>query len=198
MTKPRFNRILLTGAAGRLGTHLRRGLAPLCTHLRVADMAEIKGIQPNEEALQFDLADMEATLRATEGVDAIVHFGGVPLERSWDSILNGNIRGSYHIYEGARGSLRVGLMGDRLAGIAARNGWVGVVINGAIRDSAGIDSLDIGVKALGTTARRGAAPAQATRDEPVSFGAVTFSPDDWVYADRDCVIAAGIRLVEPR
>lgn len=102
MTKPRFNRILLTGAAGRLGTHLRRGLGPLCTHLRVADMAEIKDIQPNEEALQFDLADMEATIRATEGVDAIVHFGGVPLERSWDSILNGNIRGSYHIYEGAR------------------------------------------------------------------------------------------------
>lgn len=65
-------------------------------------MAEIRDIQPNEEALQFDLADMEATIRATEGVDAIVHFGGVPLERSWDSILNGNIRGSYHIYEGAR------------------------------------------------------------------------------------------------
>src|SRR5690606_7472341 len=102
MTKPRFNRILLTGAAGRLGTHLRRGLAPLCTHLRLADMADIKDLQPNEEALQFDLADMEATIRATEGVDAIVHFGGVPLERSWDSILNGNIRGSYHIYEGAR------------------------------------------------------------------------------------------------
>ena len=97
-----------------------------------------------------------------------------------------------------RGSLRVGLMGDRLAGIAARNGWVGVVINGAIRDSAGIDSLDIGVKALGTTARRGAVPARATRDEPVSFGAVTFSPGDWVYADRDCVIATGVRLAEDK
>lgn len=102
MTKPRFDRIPLTGAAGRLGTHLRRGLAPLCTHLRVADMAEIRDLRPNEEARQFDLADMQATIRATEGVDAIVHFGGVPLERSWDSILNGNIRGSYHIYEGAR------------------------------------------------------------------------------------------------
>ncbi|MCB2126720.1 MAG: ribonuclease E activity regulator RraA [Rhodobacteraceae bacterium] len=92
------------------------------------------------------------------------------------------------------GSLRVGLMGDRLAGIAARNGWRGVVIYGAIRDSAGIDQLDIGVKALGTTARRSTAPAQATRDEPVSFGSATFSPGDWVYADRDCVIVAGVRL----
>ncbi len=97
-----------------------------------------------------------------------------------------------------RGSLRVGLMGDRLAGIAASNGWIGVVINGVIRDSVGIDGLDIGVKALGTTARRSDAPTQAARDEPVSFGAVTFSPGDWVYADRDCVIVAGVRLAEVR
>lgn len=97
-----------------------------------------------------------------------------------------------------QGSLRVGLMGDRLAGIAARNGWRGVVIYGAIRDSAGIDALDIGVKALGTTARRSAAPAQATRDAPVRFGAVTFSPGDWVYADRDCVIVSGVPLAPVR
>lgn len=102
MTTPRFDTILLTGAAGRLGTQLRRGLAPLCRRLRVADLAEITDPQPNEEVVQFDLADMDATIRATEGVDAIVHFGGAPLERPWDEVLNGNIRGSYHIYEGAR------------------------------------------------------------------------------------------------
>jgi uronate dehydrogenase len=102
MTQPPYNRILLTGAAGRLGSQLRKGLAPLCTHLRLADMAEITDLHPNEDALQFDLSDRDATLRATEGVDAIVHFGGVPLERSWDSILDANIRGSYNVYEGAR------------------------------------------------------------------------------------------------
>jgi len=102
MTTPRFNRILVTGAAGRLGTQLRRGLAPLCAHLRLADIAEIKDLQPNEEALCFDLADEAAVHAACKGVDAIVHFGGVPLERPWEQILNANIRGSYHIYEGAR------------------------------------------------------------------------------------------------
>ncbi|MFC3088624.1 NAD-dependent epimerase/dehydratase family protein [Tabrizicola soli] len=102
MSNPRFDRILLTGAAGRLGTELRRGLAPLCRQLRLADVVRITDLAPNEEALRFDLADMEATIAACEGVDAIVHFGGVPLERPWDQILNGNIRGSYHIYEGAR------------------------------------------------------------------------------------------------
>ncbi|RQP05951.1 MAG: NAD(P)-dependent oxidoreductase [Paracoccus sp. BP8] len=102
MTAPRFDTILITGAAGRLGSELRRGLAPLARRLRLADVAEIKDIQPNEEVAVFDLADEAAVLKATEGVDAIVHFGGAPLERPWDEILNSNIRGSYHIYEGAR------------------------------------------------------------------------------------------------
>lgn len=99
---PRFDTILITGAAGRLGTELRSGLAPLARKLRLADVVQVQNLRPNEEALTFDLADEAAVLAACAGVDAIVHFGGVPLERSWDSILNANIRGSYYIYEGAR------------------------------------------------------------------------------------------------
>lgn len=97
-----YGTILITGAAGRLGTELRRGLAPLADRLRLADIAEISDLRPNEEALVFDLADEAAVLKATEGVDAIVHFGGAPLERPWQEILDSNIRGSYHIYEAAR------------------------------------------------------------------------------------------------
>lgn len=99
---PRFDTLLITGAAGRLGSQLRQGLAPLARRLRLSDVTEIKDVQPNEEVVICDLADEAAILALTEGVDAIVHFGGVPLERSWDAILNANIRGSYHIYEGAR------------------------------------------------------------------------------------------------
>ena len=102
MTTPRFDTILLTGAAGRLGTQLRRGLAPLCRHLRLTDRSPIPLLQPNEEAHVADLADEAAILGLCQGVDAIVHFGGAPLERPWDEVLNANIRGSYHIYEGAR------------------------------------------------------------------------------------------------
>lgn len=94
-----------------------------------------------------------------------------------------------------QGSLRVGLMGDRLAGIAVRNGWRGVIIHGAIRDSAGIDELTLGVKALGTTARRSDVPTEGGRDAPVRIGGVTFSPGDWVYADRDCVVVAETNLL---
>jgi len=102
MTSPRFDTLLLTGAAGRLGTHLRRGLAPLARRLRVSDRVEIADLQPNEEAAICDLADADAVLKMTEGVDAIVHFGGAPLETTWETILNSSIRGSYNIYEGAR------------------------------------------------------------------------------------------------
>lgn len=97
-----FNTILLTGAAGRLGTVLRRELAPLARRLRLLDIAPIKDVQANEEALTCDLADASAVLEACRGVDAIVHFGGAPLEVPWEEILNSNIRGGYNIYEGAR------------------------------------------------------------------------------------------------
>lgn len=101
MSKP-FNRILLTGAAGDLGTQLRRGLAPLAHHLRLADRNEIGDPQPNEEALVFDLSDEAAVMAAVKDVDAIVHFGGASRERPWQDILDSTIRGSYHIYEAAR------------------------------------------------------------------------------------------------
>ncbi|WP_163848459.1 NAD-dependent epimerase/dehydratase family protein [Pseudooceanicola aestuarii] len=101
MTKP-FKKILITGAAGRLGTELRRGLAPLADTLRLADRTEIPDLAPHEEAAIFDLADMAATMAAIEGCDAIVHLGGAPQEHPWEEILASNIQGGYHIYEGAR------------------------------------------------------------------------------------------------
>ena len=101
MSRP-FKRILITGAAGRLGTQLRRGLAPLADTLRLADWVDVPEVKANEEVVVFDLADEAAVMAAVEGCDAIVHFGGAPLERPWNEILESNIRGSYHIYEGAR------------------------------------------------------------------------------------------------
>ncbi|UYV38762.1 NAD(P)-dependent oxidoreductase [Rhodobacteraceae bacterium D3-12] len=101
MSKP-FRKILLTGAAGRLGTELRRGLAPLADSLRIADRVACEDVRPHEDMVIFDLADEAATMAATEGCDAIVHMGGAPTEKPWEEVLDSNIRGSYHIYEGAR------------------------------------------------------------------------------------------------
>lgn len=101
MTKP-FNRILITGAAGSLGSELRKGLVPLANTLRLADRVACEDLQDHEEGLVFDLADEAAVMEATKDVDAIVHFGGASRERPWDDILNSTIRGTYHIYEAAR------------------------------------------------------------------------------------------------
>lgn len=99
---PQYQRILLTGAAGRLGSELRRGLAPLASVIRLADIRPIGDLAANEEEAIFDLADMDAAIEATRDCDAIVHFGGAPVESPWQTILDASIRGSYHIYEGAR------------------------------------------------------------------------------------------------
>ncbi|WP_166418330.1 NAD-dependent epimerase/dehydratase family protein [Cochlodiniinecator piscidefendens] len=97
-----FNRILITGAGGRLGTELRSGLAHLAEHVRISDRDEMANIQPHEEAVVCELGDYDAVMALTKDVDAIVHFGGAPLEVDFETILDSNIRGSYHIYEGAR------------------------------------------------------------------------------------------------
>ena len=97
-----FDTILITGAAGRLGTELRRGLAPLARKLRLTDRVPIENLQPNEEAVVCDLDDADAILEASRNVDVIVHFGGEPLECAWDRILKANIQGSYNVYEAAR------------------------------------------------------------------------------------------------
>jgi regulator of ribonuclease activity A len=98
----------------------------------------------------------------------------------------------------AGGSLRVAAMGDRIAAAAAANGWVGAVIHGAIRDTAGIDEIDFGVKALGTTARRGESPVGGLVGIPLHFAGLTVKPGDWVYANRDAVAASSRELRLPK
>ena len=88
------------------------------------------------------------------------------------------------------GSLRIGLLGDTMSKLAMSNGWAGVIVNGAIRDGSAIDSLDFGIKALGTTARRNNGPMTPSRRGTVIFGGVRFEAGHWVYADPDCVVVS--------
>jgi uronate dehydrogenase len=97
-----FNRLLLTGAAGDLGSHLRKSLAPCTSNLRLTDRMEMAGAKEGEELVQADLGDFDSVLEMTREVDAIVHFGGASRERVWADVLNSTISGSYNIYEAAR------------------------------------------------------------------------------------------------
>lgn len=98
-----FNRLLLTGAAGGLGQVLRQRLRPFTHILRLSDISEMTpALDESEEIQQCDLADKHAVDQLVEGVEAILHFGGVSVERPFEEILGANICGVFHIYEAAR------------------------------------------------------------------------------------------------
>jgi uronate dehydrogenase len=100
---PILPRLLLTGAAGGLGKVLRQRLRPYAEVLRLSDIAAMEPASgPHEEVIPCDLADKAAVHALVEGVDAILHFGGVSVERPFEEILGANIAGTFHIYEAAR------------------------------------------------------------------------------------------------
>ncbi|MDA7417454.1 NAD(P)-dependent oxidoreductase [Xenophilus arseniciresistens] len=101
-TRP-LPRLLLTGAAGGLGRVLRERLRPLAQVLRVSDIAALgEAHGPHEEVMPCDLADKKAVDALLAGCDALVHLGGVSVERPFEEILEANIKGIFHIYEAAR------------------------------------------------------------------------------------------------
>jgi uronate dehydrogenase len=97
MTAPRT--VLLTGAAGGLGTLMRERLPAYGYELRLFDLVPVEG-EPG--AITADLADTDALREAVRGVDAIIHLAGISLESTFDKILHANIQGTYNLYEAAR------------------------------------------------------------------------------------------------
>ncbi len=99
---PRFNRLLITGAAGNLGKVLRKGLAPLATTLRLTDRNDMGDAAAHEEIMPAELGDFDAIMEVVEGCDSVVHFGAAPMERPWAEVLDSSIKGGYNVYEAAR------------------------------------------------------------------------------------------------
>ncbi len=97
-----LGRILLTGAAGGLGRVLRPRLRARTTLLRLSDVAAMDPAGPGEEVQQAALEDRAAVHRALEGMDAVVHLGGISTEQPFDAIVQANIVGTYNVYEAAR------------------------------------------------------------------------------------------------
>jgi uronate dehydrogenase len=94
-----FNRLLLTGAAGRLGKLLRRRVQPWTRVLRLSDVSGVGPAGAGEEVMECDLADRDAVLRMAEGVDAVIHFGGISYEKPFQPIMQANILGMANLYE---------------------------------------------------------------------------------------------------
>lgn len=85
-------------------------------------------------------------------------------------------------------SVHTALVGDVIAGLGLENGWSGVVVNGAVRDSKLIGEMPFGCKALGTNPRKSTKTGEGERDVVVSFGGVDFVPGEVLYADSDGIV----------
>lgn len=93
------------------------------------------------------------------------------------------------------GSLRRALLGDQIAATAARNGWAGFLIHGAVRDVEVLAQLDLGVQALAAHPMKTEKRGLGEVDVPVRFAGVDFHPGHWLYADGNGVIVSARKLV---
>lgn len=97
-----MKRVLLTGAAGTLGSVMRRALVGWAEELVLSDIVNIEELNAGESFIACDLSDLNAVVDLVRGCDAIIHLGGQSIEGTFENIVNGNLKGAYHIYEAAR------------------------------------------------------------------------------------------------
>jgi regulator of ribonuclease activity A len=91
------------------------------------------------------------------------------------------------------GSMRTALLGDSMAQLAIDSGWAGLVINGVVRDTRALADMDIGIKALGSSPRRGGRTGDGRHGIPVTFGGAVFRPGERLVSDED-----GVIVLDPR
>src|SRR3954452_22403494 len=94
--------VLLTGAAGGIGSRLRAPLREAVSELRISDIAPLEAQAGNETVWPADLTDLDALRAAADGVEAVVHLGGVPTEAPFAEIAAANLTGCFNAYEAAR------------------------------------------------------------------------------------------------
>jgi uronate dehydrogenase len=102
MIDPGKDRVLITGAAGAIGTALRHGLRSGWSHLRLTDARLIKDPANNEEVVIADVSDRPAIERMMDGVSAVVHLTGAGADYSLEDLFRINVRGVFDVFECAR------------------------------------------------------------------------------------------------
>jgi uronate dehydrogenase len=94
--------VLITGAAGDIGTRMRKILRGVYSHLRASDIRKPADFAAGDEFIPADLTDLAQVEKAVAGMEGVIHLGGHAVEGSWETILNANIIGCYNLFEAAR------------------------------------------------------------------------------------------------
>lgn len=124
----------------------------------------------------------------------------VTLKCHEDNTLVGNIlrqengKGKVLVIDGG-GSLRCALVGDLIAAAAVKNEWEGIIVFGCIRDSLPINTMEIGIRALGTNPTKTVKRNTGILHEAVNFANVTFESNHFVYVDEDGILVSPISLL---
>ena len=124
--------VLVTGAAGRIGTVLRGGLPERGWALRSLDVVPLTDTRPGEEHLVADVTDLAAMTAAAEGAGAVVHLAGISGESTWAAVSHANIEGTYCVLEAAR---RAGVPRVVLASSNHATGFTPRPESGLLRES---------------------------------------------------------------
>ena len=102
MIDPRTDRVLITGAAGAIGTALRDGLRANWRRLRLTDIRPVQNLTDNEEAVVADITDRSAIEAMMQDVRAVVHLAGVLGNYDLEALFRVNARGLFDVFEAAR------------------------------------------------------------------------------------------------
>ena len=95
-----MKKLVLTGAAGRLGSYLREPLSKLCDELVSTDIVEDIGqLYDGETYMRADLANMDDIAPVLDGAEMVIHFGAIVDEKPFEELLGPNFVGSYNIWE---------------------------------------------------------------------------------------------------
>ena len=102
MINPETDRVLITGAAGAIGTALRVGLRARWRHLRLTDIRPLRDLANNEEMVVADIADRAAIEAMMRDVRAVVHLAGAGGNFTLEDLFRVNARGLFDVFEAAR------------------------------------------------------------------------------------------------
>jgi uronate dehydrogenase len=97
-----MQRVLMTGARGRIGSVLRPALREGLDELRLSDLTDCDDLVAPETSVPADLTDFDAVMEAVRGVDAVIHLGATPDEAPFEQIAGPNLHGAYHVFEACR------------------------------------------------------------------------------------------------
>ena len=93
------------------------------------------------------------------------------------------------------GALHCAVLGDLLAAAACENGWLGVIVNGCIRDSAAIAGMQLGVRALACVPARGDNAGRGDVNVEIAFQGAVFRPGEYLYSDADGILQSPAPLL---